>query len=257
MKVARTVRSGGKPGNVRYNRVTYHELAGYQTWKKLSRQVRKGEKAIKILAPIIREVDEIKKDKHGNPILTVKEERLIGYRTVSVFDISQTDGEPLPALSSSSELSCGVQNYNQILAALQEVSPVPIRFDALPSGTYGYFSRADKEIVLLEGMSEGDIISTLFHEMAHATLHGTEAAKDMDRHIKEIEAESVAYVLSSRFGLPCEEVSLAYIAGWATIDQDKRKAVKKTMKRISTAASQLLKGIEEALDKDTKKEACV
>ncbi|MFP5528185.1 ArdC-like ssDNA-binding domain-containing protein [Peptococcus simiae] len=226
-------------------------VAGYQTWKKLNRQVRKGEKAIKILAPVIRKVDEIKKDKNGNPILNkkgepVQEERLVGYRTVSVFDISQTDGEELPGLASY-RMDCKVQGYDRLFEALKAVSPVPVRFQDLPRGTYGYFSRKDKEIVLSQGMTEADIISTLFHEMAHSVLHGTEAAADMDTHIKEVEAESVAYVLSSRFGLPCEEVSLSYIAGWASMDQEKRKVLKKAMSRITKASSQLLKGIEEAL----------
>lgn len=230
-------------------------VAGFQAWKKkFNRHVKKGEKAIKILAPIIRQTDEVKKDELGRPVLDkdgqpILEERLIGYRIVSVFDISQTEGEELPALSSQDFLDCGVEGYQKLFSALKQASPVTVRFEEVNDGSHGYFSRSNQEIVLKQGMSQADTLATLFHEMAHASLHNNEEAKEVDRHIKEVEAESVAYILSTHFGLPCEEVSLAYIAGWASADKDKMGVLKNSMSRIRGAASRLLTEIEKELKK--------
>ena len=227
-------------------------VAGYNAWKNnFNRQVQKGEKAIKILAPtpyktkkMIDKVDEkgnLVLDENGKPkkeevILTV-----LKFKVVSVFDVSQTEGEPLPQLVES--LKGEVHEFDYLFQALKEISPVPISFEDMESA-HGYFSPAENRIALKKGESQLQTIKTLIHEIAHAVLHNTEMQKEekKDRRTKEVEAESVAYVVTNHFGFDTSEYSFGYVAGWSS-DRD-IKELKGSMEIIKNTSSDLIQKLE-------------
>lgn len=179
-------------------------VAGYNDWKnKFKRQVKKGEKGIRILAPTPfitrKEMEKIDPETQrpiigddGQPIREEVEIRLARFKPVSVFDISQTEGEPLPSIVE--EVSGNVARYELFMDALRAVSPLPIHFEALPEDTDGICSFGDK-ISIRNGMSEVQTVAAVIHEMTHAKLHDTkflqEGEKPKDRRTKEVEAESV------------------------------------------------------------------
>ena len=197
-------------------------VAGYQAWqKKFHRQVRRGEKGIQIIAPApIREKEEIEKidPVTMEPVLkpdgTPETEEVVytipRFRITTVFDVSQTEGEPLPELETP-ELMGNVENYEVFMGAIQDVSPVPFRFDEIPSGAKGYYSSEDKEIVIQERMSERQTMKTSIHEVTHAKLHDRDIMEEMgekkDKLTKEVEAESVAYIVCQYFGLDTSDYS--------------------------------------------------
>ena len=178
-------------------------VAGYQAWqKKFKRQVKKGEKGIQIIAPApIREKEEIEKfDPETNePILrpdgqpeTEEVVHIIPrFRIATVFDVSQTYGEPLPELETP-ELMGNVENYEVFMQALREISPVPIRFDEIESGAKGYYSTVNKETVIQRGMSEMQTMKTGIHETTHAKLHDREIMEELgekkNQMTREVEA---------------------------------------------------------------------
>lgn len=206
-------------------------VAGYQAWqKKFKRQVKKGEKGIQIIAPApIREKEEIEKfDPETNELILRPDgqpetEEVVHtiprFRIATVFDVSQTYGEPLPELETP-ELMGSVENYEVFMQALREISPVPIRFDEIESGAKGFYSNANKEIVIQQGMSESQTMKTGIHETAHAKLHDREIMEELgekkNQMTREVEAESVAYTVCQYFGLDTSDYSFPYIAGWSS-----------------------------------------
>ncbi len=196
-------------------------VAGFRSWEKnFERHVKKGEKGIRILAPV-----PVKKKKTGSDEEDVlgKEETeepeiaYIRYRTVSVFDVSQTEGKPLPDFGPK-ELSGDMEDFDAFYGAVSEFSPAEIRFDEIPGDAKGYYSSSNKEIVIRDGMSEAQTAKTMVHEVAHAWLHDREkmASRSEKKNRSEIEteAESVAFVVSSHFGLDTSDYSFPYVAGW-------------------------------------------
>ena len=156
-------------------------VAGFSRWKdKFNRYVKKGEKGIKIIAPVIykKRVEEVKRDpdtnlplldKDGKVIIEEKEVQSASFKIVSVYDISQTDGEPLPQLASS--LKGDVRHYDEFVEALKRSSPVPVEFEKMQESMDGYFSNSEQRIAIREGMSEVQTVSALVHEIAHSILH--------------------------------------------------------------------------------------
>ena len=229
-------------------------VAGYTAWRdKFHRQVLKGEKGITIIAPTShkKEVEVAVVDDNGSqvldaaghPVTEQKEVTYQGFRTATVFDISQTEGEPLPSLVS--DLLDPVQDYDEYFSVIKDLSPVPVRFDTIESGAKGYFSPSKQEIVLQRGMSEEQAIKTLLHECAHARLgHG---GKDdhSDRRTHEVQAESVAYCCCRAIGLDTSEYSFGYIAGWSSGKE--QKELKASLQVIRDQTDQMIKGIEERL----------
>jgi antirestriction protein ArdC len=206
-------------------------VGGFNFWKdEMKRPVMKGEKGIKIIAPApfktTKTVDKL--DTNGNPIVgkdgkRVKEEQEItipAFKVTSVFDVSQTDGEPLPELGVS-ELVGSVDKYKEFYTALEKASPVPISFEAIGSGAKGYYHQTEKRIVINEGMSELQNLKTAIHEMAHAKLHAIDTEKPLkvqdipDRDTREIQAESIAYTVCQHYGLDTSDYSFGYVAGWS------------------------------------------
>ena len=203
-------------------------VAGYGTWKKLGRQVKKGEQGIQILAPCgFRAVLEREKidpqtgqtvyGPDGQPLTEKVKISPNRFRITYVFDLSQTEGRELPAIVS--DLDGDVENYTSIYERLAALSPLPVQQEDFPRSAKGYTSFVENRIVIKPGMSQRQTIKTLVHEIAHAKLHKPadllieETAKQ--RRQKEVEAESVAFVVCQHFGLDTSEYSFGYVAGWS------------------------------------------
>ncbi|MDO5425153.1 MAG: DUF3849 domain-containing protein [Eubacteriales bacterium] len=237
-------------------------VAGYQAWqKKFKRQVKKGEKGIQIIAPApIREKEEIEKfDPETNePILRPdgqpETEEVVHtiprFRVATVFDVSQTYGEPLAELETP-ELMGSVENYEIFMQALREISPVPIRFDEIESGAKGFYSNANKEIVIQQGMSESQTMKTGVHETTHAKLHDREIMEELgekkNQMTREVEAESVAYTVCQYFGLDTSDYSFPYIAGWSSSME--MKELRDSMDTIRRTAGEMIDGITEVMQR--------
>ena len=237
-------------------------VAGFKAWQKnFDRHVKKGEKGIRILAPApykIKEeqekldpvTGEIMLDKNGMPITEEVEIKIPAFRVVPVFDVSQTDGKELPDIGVN-ELLGSVEDYEDFMQALTEVSPVPITYEDIDGDAKGYFHTTDHRIALQEGMSQSQTVKTFIHEVAHAKLHDREqnqdidAILDKDRNTKEVEAESVAYTVCQHFGIDTSDYSFGYIAGWSS-DRD-MKELKSSLDTIRKTASELITGIEDRL----------
>lgn len=202
-------------------------VAGYSAWKeKFERQVGRGEKAIRILAPAPYEVtvDRVKKDDHGKTVYgadgkpvteTVKEKRM-SFRSVSVFDVSQTDGKPLPEIAA--ELDGSVEDFELMLQAIRDTSDAPITIEKFSGSAKGYYDRTNHSIHIQEGMGEMQTVKTALHERAHSILHNdnVEDAAEKTRETKECEAESVAFVVCDHFGLDTGDYSFPYLASWSS-----------------------------------------
>ena len=238
-------------------------VAGYKAWQKnFERHVNKGEKAIRILAPAPYKIKEERDkldpvtgemmfDENGMPQKEQVEVTIPAFRAVSVFDVSQTDGKPIPELEAQ-ELLSTVEGYEDFVQALMNVAPVPIGFEDIPGDSKGYFHTEKKRIAVQENMSESQTLKTMVHEVAHSMLHNKEINRDdlieepaKDRNTKEVEAESVAYTVCQHFGIDTSDYSFGYIAGWSS-GKD-MKELKSSLDTIRKTASELITGIEGAL----------
>ena len=235
-------------------------VAGYHAWdKKFNRHVMKGEKGIQIIAPApIREKQEQEKvdpntgeavlGENGQPETEEVTVTIPRFKVSTVFDLSQTDGDPLPELGVE-ELTASVENYDIFMEAIRSVSPVPIRFDEIASGAKGYYSSTDKEIVIQSGMGEMQTMKTAVHETAHAILHDKDIMQEMgiqkDQQTKEVEAESVAFATLAHFEMDTSEYSFPYIAGWSS-GRD-TKELKSSLDTIRRTASEIIDGIENSM----------
>lgn len=235
-------------------------VAGFKAWQKnFDRHVKKGEKGIRILAPApykIKEerdkidpvTQELLLDKDGNPQKEEVEITIPAFRAVSVFDVAQTDGKPIPELAAK-ELLSDVEGYQDMIRAVEAISPVPIELEEIAGDSKGYYDREAKRIAVQENMSESQTLKTMIHEVAHSKLHSKEVEQDeqmrKDRNTKEVEAESIAYTVCQHFGVDTSDYSFGYIAGWSS-GRD-TKELRASMDTIRRTASELITGIEEQL----------
>lgn len=210
--------------------------AGFNTWKNKKRYVKAGEKGLKILAPItetvLREVPVL--DDDGKPILDengkeqtkkVKEKVFTNkFYVTSTFDISQTVGEPIPELSYSGT-SEKVENYGALKKVLEEIAPFPVEYtDELQEGCDGRCSYTAEQIYIRNDMEEAKTVEVLIHEIGHAYMHDKtrfEEAKEhlkviSDRDSREIQAESLSYIVTHKLGLDTSGFSFPYIAAWSS-----------------------------------------
>ena len=229
-------------------------VKGYKQWEKeFDRHVKPGEKAIKILAPspftVKKQVEKIDPDtqkpvfdKDGKPVTEEKEIKIPAFRVVSVFDISQTEGKELPALTY--ELTGNVEQYKDFFAALEKTSPFAMGFEALSGGVKGRCNYEEKRIIINEGMDELQNIKTAIHEIAHATLHDTALAmpERPDRRTREVQAESVAYAVCQHYGLDTSDYSFGYIAGWSSGKE--LAELKGSLETIRSTAAKLIDTID-------------
>lgn len=254
-------------------------VAGYNAWKnKFGRNVMKGEKGIRILAPAPYTIHQSieKKDPQtgkteigadGNPVMETREVQIPSFKVVSVFDVSQTEGRELPD-PVVSELTGDVEEYEKFYAALEKTSPVPMDFEKIEGSAHGYYSQTEKHIVINEGMSELQTLKTAIHEIAHAKLHDidlnilhSQDSQDRpDRRTREVQAESIAYTVCQHYGLDTSEYSFGYIADWSSGRE--LPELKASLETIRNTASELIKDIDKNFaeltqDKEQTQEAQV
>ena len=235
-------------------------VAGYQKWQnQFSRHVLRGEKGISILAPTPYKIkvekeklDPVTKlpllDADGKTITEEKEVQIPMFRPVKVFDVSQTDGEPLPEQVKSpvAELTGNVEHYEAFMDALKLVSPVPIEIKPLSSNLDGFFSPSKQSITLREGMSEVQTVCAAVHEIAHSKLHNYARQPDSqpkDSSTEEMEAESIAYTVCAYFGIETSANSFGYVATWSK-DKDV-KAFRASLDTIRKTSSELISGVDQ------------
>ena len=205
-------------------------VAGFNKWRdQFGRNVLKGEKGIRIIAPTPykKKVEEIKTDPEtnapvldadGKAIIEEKEIRIPMFKVVSVFDVSQTAGKPLPQLAA--DLSGNVQQYEVFMEALRRASPVPMEIKPVARDTDGFFSIKAQSITIRAGMSEVQTVCAAVHEIAHAKLHnyGLQQAaerKAKSRNTEEVEAESISFMVCAYFGIETGANSFGYVATWS------------------------------------------
>ncbi len=239
-------------------------VAGFNQWKnKFGRHVKKGEKGITIIAPTPykKKIEEMKLDpdtkapmldQDGNAIIEEKTVEIPLFRPVKVFDVSQTDGKPLPQLAT--DLTGNVQQFEVFIEALRRSSPVPMEIKPLPENMDGVFHNDTQSIEIREGMSQVQTICAAVHEITHAKLHnreqarlaaaagGEEPPKPKDRKTEEVEAESVSFTVCQYYGIDTATNSMGYIATWSS-GKD-LKELKASLETITKTASGLIQDID-------------
>ena len=230
-------------------------VAGFNTWKSLGRQEKKGEKAIQILAPIIykkkREKEGEKDDRISNkedkPLKEETEKILVGFKVVNVFDISSTEGKELPEIAH--RLDGSVEGYSDFMKALRGISPVPVVLQNVEGSANGYFDLVNKFIAIDKNMSQEMHVKTGIHEVTHALLHDrdieTEKDSKIDIETKEVQAESVAFTVCEYFGIDTSNYSFGYIGGWSSSKD--LKELKESMEVIRKTAQMIIIGIDKKL----------
>ena len=232
-------------------------VAGFNKWKnQFGRNVIKGEHGIKIIAPtpFKKKIEQEKLDPDTQlPMLDadgkiITEEKTIQipmYKPVTVFDVSQTEGKPLPQLAH--DLSGNVANYDVFMEALRRSSPVPISIEVMGGGMDGYFDLEHQDIAIRKGMSEVQTVSAVIHEMAHALLHNRtkdteEKTPELSRSTEEVQAESISYAVCAYYGIATGDNSFGYIASWS---KDKTlPELRESLEVISKTADGLINDID-------------
>ena len=244
-------------------------VAGYNAWQNNhKRTVKRGERGIKIIAPSSyktkKQVEKINPATNepfigwdGKPLTEEREITIPTFRVATVFDVSQTEGEPLPSLGVD-ELTGNVADFKMFYAALEKISPMPIGYEDIDTGAKGYCNYEEQRIVIKSGMSEVQQLKTLIHEIAHAKLHNIilDEIKDLppeerkSKPEKEVEAESVAYTVCQRYGIDTSDYSFGYVAGWS---KDKElPELNASLDTIQKTANEIISGIDDYYKELTK-----
>lgn len=208
-------------------------VAGFNQWKKMGRNVKKGERSIQILAPLIRkEEDETGEEVH----------RVYGYKYVCVFDVSQTEGEQLPSIADP--LTTSTDPGRLLYDALRQVITIPVAEENIPGDScQGYYSPAEHRIALRKGLATDQAAKTLCHEYVHSLLHHKDA-EAVPPEARECVAEGTAYVVANYFGLDTSEYSFGYVASWSDGDKDYIRTVGT---EIQKTAATIIDRVENAL----------
>lgn len=213
-------------------------VAGFNTWKSMERHINKGEKAIKIIAPIPHKYTKLVKDVHGNE--TEEELTWCSFKVVSVFDISQTSGKELPSMMPK-QVTEEVENFADVVEALKKATSATIVFEPMDGETAnGFYHCTSHEIHVKNTMPEAMQIKTLAHEIAHSIMHHNDM--ETDRNIKEMQAESVAYIVSNYLGIDTSDYSFNYVAGWS--GEKDTKTLKAEMSKITDTAKKIINLLE-------------
>ena len=239
-------------------------VAGFNKWRdQFGRHVKKGEKGIQIIAPtpVLKKIQETVidpdtlapvLDADGNEMTEERTVKIPLFRPVSVFDVSQTEGRPLPELAQT--LTGDVEQYDAFVEALRRSSPVPIEFEQMAAGMDGYFSASRHRIAIREGMSQVQTISAMIHEIGHSKLHdyeqikaeamaaGASAPVEKDRNTEEVEAESVSYAVCQYYGIETAANSFGYIATWSKGKE--LKELRSSLETINQTVSSLITDID-------------
>lgn len=194
-------------------------VAGYRAWQDKGRQVQRGEKALKIFVPSLAAKKDkdgnYSRDKEGNVIKEVK-----GFYLASVYDVRQTEGEPIPKqIYELEENINNPQKFDWYIKAITKLSPVPIQFAEIKGTAKGFFVPSEKQITIRPGMSESQTIKTMLHEITHSILHDNNVPVfgSSEYARQEIEAESVAYMIANSLGIETREYSFGYLASWTDL----------------------------------------
>ena len=234
-------------------------VAGYTTWKKMGRTVKKGEKGIQILAPCPFKalIEQNKLDDRGRILFgpdgqPETESTLVNltrFKIAYVFDVSQTEGKELPTIGVD-ELTGDVEGFDDIFSAVEALSPVPIHYRE-PQASKGCYNHLEQCIYINEGMSQVQTMKTLIHETAHAKLHALPVSAGIimgtpvkDRRTREVEAESIAYVVCQHFGIDTSDYSFAYVTGWSR--NKETPELKSSLDYISKTSAEMIDAIEKA-----------
>lgn len=247
-------------------------VASYGKWKKLGRNVERGEKGIIIFAPVIYDTNQYSDvqipvvDKQGNPLFnedgTLKtktvEKQLSGisFKKVYVYDISQTSGKEIPQLADELTGDIDAEKKEAIFTALKKVTGIDFEFRDLKSNVKGFYNHADDRIVIKSGMSDAQTLKTAFHETAHKLLHDPKleiVTVKAPRNEKEVQAESVAFMVAERLGLDTSEYSFPYIASWS--DGKQLEQLRDSLQEIQSTAKKIGREIERELQKLQNNEA--
>ena len=244
-------------------------VCGYKKWQtEFNRTVNRNEHGIMIIAPIKIKADVVEPvyDNDQHPVLDTdgnqKKEKVTrefqGFRPAYVFDLQQTSGDPLPTLVTL--LDADVDGYEQLKAVLEKVSPVPITFEEISGGANGYFSPSEQRIVVKNDLSELQTVKTMIHEIAHASLEHGSKEDQTDRNCKEVQAESVAFWVTSMLNLDTSDYSFRYIASWskdkeATELKESLEIIKSIADKISSDIENELLAVKEAKIEQAEEEA--
>lgn len=227
------------------------QVASFKQWKEnFGRHVKKGEKALRIFKPMTK----IKKDENNQPILAKngKTETVTFFGLVPVFDVSQTEGKEMPKAAEVKEQLTDLDyaNLYRALMAIAKENDVSVRFEEMENNKHGYYSVPENQIVLRSNeMNKAQIIKTFLHEMAHAELHHADnpQKENLTRSTAELQAESVAYVVSSYYGIDTSEYSFNYLSGWSA-DKETLADLEAQLDIVQQEAKSLMVRMDQALE---------
>ena len=247
-------------------------VAAFGKWKQLGRSINKGEKGIAILAPMTFKNKELKEqpvvDQNVQKVFNAdgseKKEKVevdassVGFKKIYVFDVSQTNGEPVPEYVHELNEEIEEEHVEALIEAVRNVTGLPVEFEDISSGAKGYYSCGEKRIAIKEGLGGAQAVKTAIHECAHALLHDPDkmlATVSSARSDKEVQAESVAYIVASRYGIDTSDYSFPYIASWShgkQLEQLSRflNEIQETARNICNAIDSRLTMISEEQTED-------
>lgn len=231
------------------------QVASYTTWKAFGRTVNKGEKGIRIFSPVpyrtkedflkTAPTTEASPSQEGNADHREQDPPRIGFRVAYVFDISQTSGKPLP--EAVQELSGSVDEYPDLQTAVREACPVSVVFGPIDGPANGYYSPVEQEVRIREGMGELQSLKTMIHETVHAKLHAIgSSGAEFARDDKEIQAESIAFIVCAHYGLDTSEYSFPYVASWSSGDE---KQLMTNLQVIKDASDGIIHSMDQSLER--------
>ena len=220
-------------------------VAGMRSWNSLGRTVRKGEKGIMIFAPFLKKVKKaVKSDENSGPDVTAESveatesaqgmemQTLAGFKGVYVFDVSQTEGKPLPELEIG--MPCmDIGDAEDLFKRILGASPVPVDYEEIVGDSNGYYLPKEKKIVLSNALTSEQRCKTLLHELAHHLSLEEIGEARIDRNREELIAEGAAYIVSAHFGLNSSGYSVPYIASWARGEMKEVLSAGAKMRKIS------------------------
>lgn len=224
-------------------------VAGFRAWKKLGRSVQKGEKALWILAPLVSKVNREDTADAQDDVKGVDREvrRVVGFRAVAVFDVSQTEGDPLPAPVRKLTGDSGADLFTRV-NSWSTANGCPVTVEDFEGRANGFYEPEKHAITVRAGLSPDQALKTLIHEVAHSILHRDPAVYAAHKGDAELEAESVAFVVLQHFGLDSGDYSFGYVAAWQGGGDEAIQALKSSAGRIAATVHSIIAGLELAED---------
>lgn len=241
------------------------QVAGMKTWNALGRTVKKGEKGIMIFAPFLKKVRRsVDPDESSAPDVIAESlektgaheteaQMLVGFKSVYVFDVSQTEGKPLPELEVGKPSMGDDGDAEELFRKILKASPVPVDYEEIVGSSNGYYMPKERKIVLSNALTAAQRCKTLLHELAHYLSLDPSSSSDFSRSHEELIAEGAAYIVSAHFGLDSSDYSVPYVASWAKGELKEILLVGEKMRKVSERLIGLVEplavhGIGQAID---------